>query len=44
MEKIKPFEDRLVEMVEAKKANGEKVNPFFERLAQKIKEIKAQEE
>ena len=44
MEKIKPFADRLVEMVEAKKANGEQVNPFFERLAQKIKEIKAKEE
>ena len=44
MEKMKPFADRLVEMVEAKKANGEKVNPFFERLAQKITELKAQEE
>ncbi len=28
MENMKPFADRLVEMVE-KKANGEKVNPFF---------------
>ena len=43
MEKMKPFADRLVEMVETKKANGEQVNPFFERLAQKIKELKAQE-
>lgn len=44
MEKMKPFADRLVEMVEAKKANGEQVNPFFERLAARINELKAKKE
>lgn len=44
MAQTKSFNDRLVEMVEKKKANGEKVNPFFERVYNEIKKLKAQEE
>lgn len=44
MTQTKLFSDRLVEVVEKKKANGEKVNPLFERIYNEIKKFKAQEE
>lgn len=44
MTQTKSFNDRLMEMVETKKASGEQVNPFFERIYNEIKKLKAQEE